>query len=321
MKRIFCIVILVCSLVCNSQEEKQYMDISNQFRQLYNDGNYEKIFDMFNMKMQSAVPIDKTKAFLMDMKSGLGEITSLEFYKLKDGIAHIYKATFTSQIRDIMFSLDEDQRIAGLLITSHKPDNLKVIERNLTKMILPFNGEWFVFWGGLNVEQNYHVSYEDQKYAYDILKVKEGASYIGDPKNNNSYFAFGETIIAPCDAKVVKVIEGVKDNIPGELNPKQLTGNTIVLKTTADEYILFAHLKQNSIVVKEGDTVIQGEKIAECGNSGNTTEPHLHLSLQNTVDMEQSTGAKLYFDKILVNGILKNDYIPIKEDFVKNIDN
>ena len=99
-----------------------------------------------------------------------------------------------------------------------------------------------------------------------------------------------------------------------------MTGNTLVLKTAAEEYILMAHLKEGSIVVQKGQQVGQGDLLGECGNSGNSTEPHLHLQLQNTRDIHRATGARLFFDRILVNGELKTDYLPIKEEFIKNIE-
>jgi hypothetical protein len=310
----------MCSLLSFSQEKENYNKVVSQFIDLYNLEDYKGVFDLFNTDMQNALPQEKTKEFLVDMKTQLGVIKSFEFNKLQQGVAHVYKTTFSSEaLRDILFFLDNENKIGGLLVSMHEPDNLKVIERNTTKMILPFKEEWFVFWGGTNVEQNYHVAYEDQKYAYDILMVKDGASYEGDPTKNENYYAFGKDIIAPCDAKVIKVINGVKDNVPGELNPEQLTGNTIILQTKDEEYLLFAHLKQNSIVVKEGQMVKQGDLLGQCGNSGNTTEAHLHLSLQNAVDMNISTGGKIYFDKIMVNGEIKEDYLPVKEDFIKNI--
>lgn len=320
MKKLFFILSLMCSLLSFSQEKENYNKVVSQFIDLYNLEDYKGVFDLFNKDMQNALPQEKTKEFLVDMKTQLGVITAFEFNKLQQGVAHVYKITFSSEaLRDILFFLDNENKIGGLLVSMHKPDNLKVIERNTTKMILPFKEEWFVFWGGTTVEQNYHVAYEDQKYAYDILMVKDGASYEGDPTKNENYYAFGKDIIAPCDAKVIKVINGVKDNVPGELNPEQLTGNTIILQTKAEEYLLFAHLKENSIVVKEGQMVKQGDLLGQCGNSGNTTEAHLHLSLQNAVDMSISTGGKIYFDKIMVNGEIKEDYLPVKEDFIKNI--
>jgi murein DD-endopeptidase MepM/ murein hydrolase activator NlpD len=73
-------------------------------------------------------------------------------------------------------------------------------------------------------------------------------------------------------------------------------------------------------MVEEGQEVRQGEVLARCGNSGNTTEPHLHLSLQNTINMQDATGAKLYFDQLSVNGEIKTDYLPVKEDFIRNLE-
>jgi murein DD-endopeptidase MepM/ murein hydrolase activator NlpD len=319
LKKGLFILLLLVSVVSFSQEKANYKKVVSEFQTFYNEGNYQAIYNMFNYKMKKALPLIKTQAFFADLNSKLGKISQVEFNKLKEG-AHIYKTTFALGVRDIMFYLDDNNRIGGLLVTYFKPDDLQVLERNSTKMKLPFNEEWYVVWGGTNETENYHVAYENQQYAYDILIVKDSMSYEGDPKVNESYFVFGKDIIAPCDAKVVKVITGVKDNIPGELNPEQLTGNTIVLETNNKEYILFAHLKENSIAVREGQFIRQGGLLGQCGNSGNTTEPHLHLSLQNTLDMNIATGGKLYFDRIMVDGELKQDYLPIKGDLIKNRD-
>nr|WP_321234521.1 peptidoglycan DD-metalloendopeptidase family protein [uncultured Psychroserpens sp.] len=318
MKKLTFILALLCMTFSFSQEKENYNILVSQFKDLYNSDDYEGVFDLFNTDMQKALPIEKTKGFLVDLKSRLGTIKSIEFSTLKKGAAHVYKTTFDLELRDILVYLDDSDKIAGLLVTHHKPNNLPIVERNTTKMMMPFKEECFVFWGGTKVEQNYHVAYENQKYAYDIMMIKDGVSHQGDSKNNDNYYVFGKDIIAPCDATVVKVIAGVKDNVPGELNPEQLTGNTIVLQTEAEEYILFAHLKERSIVVKEGQQVKQGDLMGQCGNSGNTTEPHLHLSLQNVIDMNIATGGKIYFDNIQVNGEIKNDYLPVKGDLVKN---
>jgi hypothetical protein len=318
MKKGLFILLLLISLVSYSQEEESYKKIVSEFESFYNDKNYDAIYNMFNYNMKKALPLQETKAFFAELNNSLGNISKIEFKKLSD-LSHIYKMTFASEVRDMSIYLDRYNKIGGLQVTYHKPKDLKEIERNTTKMMLPFNDEWYVFWGGTNENQNYHVAYENQRFAYDILIVKDSVTFSGDPKNNESYFAFGKEIIAPCDAKVVKVITGVEDNIPGELNSKQLTGNTIILETNEKEYILFAHLKHQSIVVREGQFIRQGSLLAQCGNSGNTTEPHLHLSLQNTMDMNIATGGKIYFERILVNGELKRDYLPVKGDLIKNI--
>ena len=302
-----------------AQEQGNYAEAASQFMARYNDGDYDAIYDSFNADAQKALPRQQTLTFLeQNVKQLMGAITAMNFDRIDQG-AHIYRTDFERAVAEVVISLTPENQMGGFRINPIKDPDIPILERNVTKMILPFNEEWFVFWGGTTVEKNYHVEYPDQQYAYDILMVANGTSYEGDPKNNESYFVFGKDIIAPCDAKVAKVITGVHDNVPGELNPQQLTGNTIVLETEEGEFVLFAHLKEGSIVVEEGQEVRQGDLMAQCGNSGNTTEPHLHLSLQNHVEMFQSTGAKLYFDRIMVNGELRTDYLPVKEDYIKNV--
>ncbi|WP_273565604.1 peptidoglycan DD-metalloendopeptidase family protein [Maribacter halichondriae] len=320
MRTILILFILFTNYLSFSQEEQgNYAEAASTFMQRYNMGDYGAIFDSFNVDMQKALPREQTLAFFaQNVNSLMGNIEEMQFARIDNG-THIYRADFERAVAEVVISLTPQQTINGFAIKPVNASDIPVLKRNVTPMILPFNEEWFVFWGGTTVEQNYHVDYPDQQYAYDILMVADGASYVGDPKKNENYLVFGKEVIAPCNAKVAHVITGVHDNIPGELNPEQLTGNTVVLETENGEYILLAHLKEGSIVVEEGQEVLQGEVLAQCGNSGNSTEPHLHLSLQNHVDMLQSTGAKLYFDRIMVNGEIKSDYLPVKEDLITNI--
>ena len=58
------------------------------------------------------------------------------------------------------------------------------------------------------------------------------------------------------------------------------SGNNIVTDIGGGRYLMMAHLSPGSIQVKVGDHVKQGQPIARVGNSGNTTEPHLHIQAQ-----------------------------------------
>ncbi len=199
-------------------------------------------------------------------------------------------------------------------------DNTQTIQRNTTKLALPFHGSWFVVWGGDTKELNYHVQNRAQKNAFDIIQVdSSGKSYRTDGKTNEDYYAFGKEIIAPCNGKVVQVVNGVKDNIPGEMNTYDVGGNTVIIKTANDEYLVFCHFKHNSIVVKEGQDVRQGELLGLCGNTGNSSEPHLHFHIENVENMNIATGIKCFFDQIMVNGQLKKDYSPIQNDHIENV--
>ncbi len=318
----FLLVVMVLSPVQAQEEEARFRVVADAFQEAYNAEEYEAIYEMFDSVMQKAFPLDKLQVFLdQQVRGGAGLLRELEFYRLQ-GSAHIYKSTFEKALLDLMISLDGADQINGLFLKPHMPmvqKALPEIARNSTPMKLPFDGKWFVFWGGEDQEKNYHMANINQQFAYDILKVSEGSSYRGDGTKNEDYFAFGEVIKAPCDATVVMAIDGVPDNVPGEMNPIQITGNTLVLKTEAGEYILMAHLKEGSIIVKKGQQVTTGQPLGQCGNSGNSSEAHLHLQLQNTRDFHKATGAKMLFEQILVNGTEKRDYMPVKEDFVENI--
>ena len=318
MKYLILNVCLMTSLFCLSQtEEIRFNEVASEFQSTYNDSNYEAIHAMFDDVMKGLLSQEETTYFLNKINTNFGQIKEMEFFGMNNS-AHVYRTTFTKAIVDISFSLNKKNQIIALFIPRNKLENSSTLKRNATKMIFPFKEEAFVYWGGETQEVNYHMADLNQQYAFDILMVANGAPYKGDPTKNESYFVFGKDIIAPCDAKVVKLIDGIEDNVPGELNVTDITGNTIILETDRKEYLLFAHIKANSILYKVGDLVNQGQVIAQCGNSGNTYAAHLHFQLQNTDDLFNTIGAKIYFDEIIVNGENKKDYMPKKEDFVSN---
>ena len=117
----------------------------------------------------------------------------------------------------------------------------------------------------------------------------------------------------------MQVVDGVKDNKPGEMNVMYVPGNSVIVKTSNDEYLFFCHFKEHSVQVKEGQKVKQGTLLGLCGNSGNSSQPHLHFHIQDAEDINTATGAKCYFAKILVNGVLKSDYSPAKGDKIEAV--
>lgn len=302
-------------------EQASYKLITDKLESSYNQSKYDTIFDMFSAAMQAALPLEKTRDFFTGLKNQAGLIKEREFVTYVKTVA-VYKTTFEKIVFAVNISLDSNSKINGLLIKPFKPGNLPKIERNTTKLILPFHGTWHVVWGGDTKELNYHIENEAQKNAFDILIVdKTGKSYHGNGKTNEDFYAFGKELIAPCDGEIVWVINGVADNIPGEMNTKDITGNTVVIKTIHNEFLYFCHFKNQTIQVKEGDKVKQGQLLGLCGNSGHSSEPHLHFHIQNVKDMNIATGVKCYFNKIAVNGILKTDYSPVQNDNIENVKN
>lgn len=125
-----------------------------------------------------------------------------------------------------------------------------------------------------------------ERYAIDFLRMDRAtvSAHVGDPTQNSSYLAFDQPLLAVADATVVRVIRDQPDVAPGSLAPltvlDDVTGNQIILDLGGGVYALYAHMKQGSATVAEGDTVVKGQEIGRLGNSGNTSEAHLHFQLQ-----------------------------------------
>lgn len=316
------IITLLCFTsvsIFGQTERQESKEVAQKFESLYNSELFEEIFNLFSNNMKNALPVDKTTQFLKGLKSQAGRIKNREFITYVNGSYASYKTTFERALFAVNISIDENSKINGLLVKPYVDDNLPELARNQTTLILPFKNEWTVFWGGETEELNYHVNNRAQKGAFDLIITNSaGKSYKTDGGTNEDYYAFEQEIMAPCDATVVLAVDGIKDNKPGELNPIYVPGNTVILKTKNSEFLFFAHFKQNSILVEQGQKVQAGQLLGLCGNSGNSSEPHLHFHVQNVEDMNEATGATCYFDQIYVNGQLKSDYSPIKGDKIRN---
>jgi murein DD-endopeptidase MepM/ murein hydrolase activator NlpD len=309
------ILILTTSSLFAQQERANFKNVSTRFVAFFNTNKNDSIVAMFSPEMNAALPFEKFSQVTMGLKAQLGDIMQIRFVRSQSATA-LYETTFEKATLAMSITLNATNQIAGLLFKPYS--EAKVIVRNTTKMQVPFKGEWSVTWGGDTKELNYHVESVAQKNAFDILiRDNTGSTHRGDGQKNEDYYAFGKELYAPCDGEVVLVVDGVKDNVPGTLNPVYVPGNTVIIKTNLGEYVFFAHFKQHSIVVKQGQKVKVGELLGLCGNSGNSSEPHLHFHLQNVEDMNLAVGAKCYFEKIKVNGELKIDYSPIKGDKIE----
>jgi murein DD-endopeptidase MepM/ murein hydrolase activator NlpD len=317
MKNLFILTFLLLSFhIANAQTEKDnYKLVSTKFISFFNQSENDSIVAMFSPEMKTALPIEKFTQVSDGLKQQLGAIQKIRFVRLQSASA-LYETSFDNAVLGMTITLNPKNEIAGLLFKPYT--EAKEMIRNTTKMQLPFKSEWTVTWGGDTKELNYHVESIAQKNAFDILiKDEQGNTHKGTGESNDDYYAFGKELYAPCDGEVVLVVDGVKDNVPGVLNPIYIPGNTVIIKTANGEYALFAHFKQHSIVVKQGQKISTGTLLGLCGNSGNSSEPHLHFHLQNVEDMTKATGTKCFFDQIIVNGVLKSDYSPLKGDKIE----
>jgi murein DD-endopeptidase MepM/ murein hydrolase activator NlpD len=73
-----------------------------------------------------------------------------------------------------------------------------------------------------------------------------------------------------------------------------LAGNHVVLQLAQGRgYVALAHLQRGSICVARGDLVLSGQRLGACGNSGNSTEPHVHVQVMDGADPMAALGVPL----------------------------
>jgi len=285
-----------------------------------NGKDYTRIEKDFDQTMVDFFPLEKRKPFFENLSAQYGKIEKLGEPRLTPPHQAIFIAHCERGKLDIQVWLDEKDKIIGLLFLPHKPD-IPVPEKNETRLSLPFKGRWLVFWGGDTKELNQHHDVPNQRFAFDFLGAnEEGETHKGEGTVNEDYLAFGREVLAPADGSVTDVITGVRDNVPGSMNPYSALGNAVFIQHREHEISVLAHLKLDSITVKVGDKVKKGQIIGLCGNSGNSSEPHLHYHLQNTPIIQDGTGIKCYFQKVNVIDDRKKqaklNYSPIKGEIV-----
>ena len=138
------------------------------------------------------------------------------------------------------------------------------------------DGVYYVGGGGNSRWVNNHNAFPPQNYALDIVRLNVAGNRANGlaPKDLEKYTIFGDTLYSPCDGQVVIALDALADQIPPSSG--QLAGNHIVI-TCKGVDVLLAHLKKNSIVISTGDNVEEGQAIGRVGNSGNSSQPHLHI--------------------------------------------
>lgn len=145
----------------------------------------------------------------------------------------------------------------------------------------PFRGGWLVVQGGRSGLINHHHGLTSQRHALDLGRLENGQERSGHEMKKESYFSWGETLLAPADGTIARAVDGFRDNAIGETDDQHLAGNYLSIDMGNGRFVVMAHLQNGSLLVSPGDRVRAGQPIARCGNSGNTSHPHLHLQVQN----------------------------------------
>jgi hypothetical protein len=165
------------------------------------------------------------------------------------------------------------------------------VSRDIAVIGPPLRGEWVAVNGPSNVSGHRRAAIPlngvvaiAQRFAIDYLQVDEhGKTFTGDLAINENHFAEGKDALAVADGIVVETKDSIPENVPGQplAVPTLVTvgGNRVVIDLGNGRFAFYAHLRPGSLRVRTGDRVTRGQVIGLVGNSGNSTESHLHFHL------------------------------------------
>jgi murein DD-endopeptidase MepM/ murein hydrolase activator NlpD len=194
--------------------------------------------------------------------------------------------------------------------------------RSPVVLALPFHGTWVARNSPARRIPSHGTHFLGQTFAIDFVAVqdrrrtsavKDWRTLVGvEPAER--FFAFGRAILAPAAGRVIAVHDGEPDH-PARRSPLTLlpylvtqgsrlrkgglgaiAGNHVILALGDDgPYVALAHLRAGSTRVRPGGAVTEGQELAACGSSGNSTQPHLHIQVMDSPDLLVARGVPMVF--------------------------
>lgn len=180
----------------------------------------------------------------------------------------------------------------------------------------PVRGRWRASNSPESNVPSHGVHAWSQTYAIDLVADPEDGSkpsfgFWPPARRPESFPAFGEPILAPIEGEVVRAQGAMRDHLSRTspfgiiyfilesvreiAGPPGVMGNHVVIRRDDGRCVALAHLQQGSLEVEKGDHVERGDLIGRCGNSGNSTEPHLHLQAMDQPSVWTAAGLPLRF--------------------------
>ncbi|MFD7965097.1 M23 family metallopeptidase [Streptomyces zaomyceticus] len=190
----------------------------------------------------------------------------------------------------------------------------------------PVAGHWSALNSPADRTPSHGTHQLGQTYAIDVTREDEAKPRPGFVwlwpviRRNEDFPAFDAPLLAVADATVVHAEDGQRDHLSrnslpallflmlvestvrGLAGARRVTGNHLVLDLGDGTYAMYAHLKRGSLAVRAGDRVRAGQELARCGNSGNSTEPHVHFQLMDGPDLDTASGVPFSWRGIGVPG-------------------
>jgi hypothetical protein len=182
---------------------------------------------------------------------------------------------------------------------------------------VPVTGRWLVFNSPGQRVPSHGVQSYGQSHAIDLIydPADDSRPYFARRpvfRRPEEFPGFGQPVLSPGTGTVVRVLDRERDHrartsplgllylftvelLREFFGPGRVVGNHVIIDLGEGVYAMLAHLKRGSITVAPGDRVTPGRQIAECGNSGNSSEPHLHFQLMDHRRLLMAAGRPFRF--------------------------
>jgi murein DD-endopeptidase MepM/ murein hydrolase activator NlpD len=185
---------------------------------------------------------------------------------------------------------------------------------------LPFRGNWRARNSPARRVPSHGTHLYGTTYAIDFIRVDDRGRSAGRSWRSalateppEYFLGFGAPILAPVAGAVVATHDGERDHVARRSPPglvsyalgqagrvrqgiAAIAGNhVLVALQPGGPYIALVHLRQGSVVVGPGDLVRVGDQVAGCGNSGNSTQPHVHIQVTDSLDWASCRGLPMAF--------------------------
>ncbi|GAA0609064.1 M23 family metallopeptidase [Sporichthya brevicatena] len=185
-----------------------------------------------------------------------------------------------------------------------------------TLLDAPVTGRWFAVNSPADKVPSHGLHAYGQTYAVDLISRPTGEWKLDlhwrgpHTRPPEEYPGFGAPVLAPADGVVVRAKtsqrdHGARTSWPGVLlmtaegalmeATGRILGNHVVIDIGEGRYVALAHLRRGSVTVRPGDAVQAGQHIGECGNSGNSSEPHLHVQVMDAPSIFFGAGLPMRF--------------------------
>ena len=188
---------------------------------------------------------------------------------------------------------------------------------------LPFDGQWLTERSPTHRVPSHGTHLFATTYALDFLAVdddgrtapKRSLRTVFATESPELFYAFGRPLYSPVAGTVVSAHDGEPDHearrsmltlIPyGLSQPRRIRrgltailGNHVIIQVTCSPYYVgLVHLQRGSVQVSPGERLRAGDQIGRCGNSGNSTQPHLHIQAMDSPDAYAAKGVPLRFEE------------------------